>query len=237
MTVDPALAKDLLSEVLDADAAKADETPAAPPPPRSPWLLEDGTPRWGLKPDGTPRRARPGTGRPPKDDKPRTAKELPPGNESPAREPTRGTTGRDYTDQIAGALSMTWMGMAAVPFTRAHAAVLHAHIPDMIPAWNTAAQQNATIRHAIEKLSGDGSWSWVIPVTVVTTPVVLGMWQVTRDGDLRTHLAAQTEKDFREFLTEQAAAAGIDLDEVQLGHDGWPVQEAEVTDAAAGSTA
>lgn len=220
VTVDPALAKDLLSDALDADAAAG---PEAEPPPRASWLNEDGSPRWGVKADGTPRKARPGTGRPRNDDKPRTTRELPPGSESPAREQSRGTPGRDYTDEIGAALSMAWMGMASVPFTRAHAAVIRAHTPALIPAWNTAARHNAAIRGAIEKMSGDGNLAWVIPVVVVTTPVALGMWQVTRNGELRAELAAQTEQDFRAFITEQAQAAGIELD--HLGEDGWPRDE------------
>lgn len=212
VTVDPALAKDLLSDALDHDAAAAEE-PAAEPPPRVSWLNEDGSPRYGLKADGTPRKSKPGTGRPRSDDKPRTTPQLPPGSESPAREKSRGTPGRDYTDDIGAALSMAWMGMASIPFTRAHAAIVRAHTPALVPAWNTAAQHNATIRGYIEKMSGDGNLAWVIPVTVVTTPLVIGMWQVTRDPQLRAELAAQTEKEFRAFIREQAQAAGIDLGE------------------------
>jgi hypothetical protein len=208
VTVDAALAKDLLSDALDADAA-ASAGPAADPPPLASYLNEDGSPRWGLKADGTPRRAKPGSGRPPKDDRARTTKELPPGV-SPARQSSRGTPGRDYSDDIGAALTMAWMGMASIPYTRGHAAIIRAHTPGMIPAWNTAAQQSPAIRSAIEKMSGEGSLSWVIPVTIVTTPVVIGMWQVTRNAEMRAELAARTEQDFAAFIAEQARAAGIE---------------------------
>jgi hypothetical protein len=51
----------------------------------------------------------------------------------------------------------------------------------------------------------------VLPVTIVMTPMVAGMWQVTKDGSLRAELAAQTERDFATFLQEQAKAAGMDV--------------------------
>jgi hypothetical protein len=211
VTVDPSLTAGLLDEVLDADAAGH---PSADPPPRVPWLLEDGSPRWGTKADGTPRKSNPGTGRPPKanaDDKARSTDRAP---EPPKEEPKAhsSASSEDYTDDIGGALTMIWMGLAATPWTKGHAAVVRLYTPQMAPAWNTAAQQNATVRKYVKKLSGEGSWGWVLPVTIVTTPLLTGFWQVTRDRDLRAQLAAQTEKDFATFLQEQARAAGMDVD-------------------------
>jgi len=211
ITLDPSLLNDAFGQALDADAAAHD---AAPPPPRVPWLNEDGSARWGYKADGSPRKAKPGTGRPPRDDseRPRTSDKPPSG--APAGETPKGqssTSAKDYSEDIGGALTMVWMGLASVPFTRAHAAIVRAQTPAMVPPWNVAAQQNPTIRKYVEKLSGEGSWAWVIPVTVVTTPLVAGMWQVTRDKNLRGQLAAQTEKDFAEFIVAQARAAGMDV--------------------------
>jgi hypothetical protein len=211
VTVDPSLCAGLLDDVLDADAAGHH---SADPPPRVPWLNEDGSPRWGVKADGTPRKSNPGTGRPPRnaDDKARATDKAP---EPPKDEhkPQGHADAEDYTDDIGGALTMVWMGFAAVPWTKAHAAVIRMYTPQMAPAWNTAAQQNATIRRYVKKLSGEGSWSWVLPVTIVTTPLIAGFWQVTRDPDLRRQLTAQTEKDFAMFLQEQAKAAGMSMAE------------------------
>ncbi|HXC83863.1 MAG TPA: hypothetical protein VNV62_18600 [Trebonia sp.] len=219
LTVDPELARGLLDDVLDRDAA---DGPGADPPPRVPWLNEDGSPRWGVKADGSPRRAKPGTGRPRLDDndKPRTTGKPPPQPGTPGDTPPNpqssggGSGAKDYSEDIGATLTMVWMGLASVPFTRAHAAIVRAQTPAMVPAWNTAAQQNATIRKYVQKLSGEGSWAWVIPVTITTTPLAAGMWQVTRDASLRAALAKQTEKDFAEFIAEQATAAGMDIPEM-----------------------
>lgn len=212
VTVDPELAKNLLDDTLDRDAASH---PSAEAPPMVPWLNEDGTPRWGVKADGTPRRSKPGPGAPKRSDaeKPRTTDKpaSTPAKEPPKSQPAPAGPPKDYTEDIGGALTLVWMGLASVPFTRAHAAIVRGQTPAMVPAWNQAAQQNPTVRKYVEKLSGEGSWAWVIPVTIVTVPLAAGMWQVTRDRDLRQQLAAQTEKDFAEFITEQARAAGMKI--------------------------
>jgi hypothetical protein len=227
VTVDPSLTAGLLDEVLDADAASH---PSADPPPRVPWLNDDGTPRWGTKADGTPRKSNPGTGRPPKnaDDKARATDKAP----EPPKDPPKAqgsASSEDFTEDIGGALTMVWMGLAATPWTKGHAAVVRHYTPQMAPAWNTAAQQNATVRKYVKKLSGEGSWSWVLPVTIVTTPLIAGFWQVTRDSDLRKQLAAQTEKDFAEFI-DQARAAGMTVDDSPSGP---PDQENPETPQAA----
>jgi hypothetical protein len=224
VTVDPSLAAGLLDDVLDADAAGH---PSADPPPRVPWLNEDGSPRWGVKADGTPRKSNPGTGRPPRnaDDKARATDKAP---EPPKDEhkPHSSADAEDFSDDIGGALTMVWMGTAAIPWTKAHAAVIRMYTPNMVPAWNVAAQQNATVRKYVKKLSGEGSWSWVLPVTIVTTPLLAGFWQVTKDGALRAQLAAQTEKDFAAFLAEQAKAAGMAMPDTPSGS---PAEESSQT--------
>jgi hypothetical protein len=213
VTIDPAALDAAFNGALAADAERHESAAA---PPRVPWLNEDGSARWGVKADGTPRRAKPGTGRPPADgtDKARTT-DKPPGDTSAATAAKAGSDGapRDYTEDIGAALTMVWMGAAAIPWTKAHAAIIRAQTPVMAPAWNQAAQQNATVRRYVQKLSGEGSWSWVLPVTVVTTPVLMGFWQVMRDRDLRASLAAQTDRDFQAFIIEQARAAGMTIPE------------------------
>lgn len=213
VTVDPEMARRALGDALAADAAAS---PSAPPPPRK-ERPPDATPEapWGFKADGTPRKGPPGPGRPRTipdgADKPRVTDQPLPSAPSGGPANLQPAAGADYSDQIGGALTMVWMGMAGVPWTRAHAAVLRNSTPSLVPAWNSAAQQNATVRRYVLKLSGEGSWAWVIPVTIATTPLVMAMWQVTRDPELRATLAAQTEKEFTAFITEQARAAGMDI--------------------------
>jgi hypothetical protein len=236
VTLDPSLLDEAFGRALDADAASH---AAAPPPPRVPWLNEDGSARWGHKADGTVRKAKPGTGRPPAngDGKPRTSDQPPPGPPPPPPPAPSASTAHDYSEDIGGALTMVWMGLATIPYTRAHAAIVRAQTPAMVPAWNVAAQQNPTVRKYVEKLSGEGSWAWVIPVTVVTMPLLTGMWQVTRNRELRVQLAAQTEKDFAAFIVEQARAAGMEIPETATTTEppngsSTPPQAAQETTAA-----
>jgi len=230
VTIDPSLLDDAFGRALDADAAAHD---AAPPPPRVPWLNEDGTARWGHKADGAIRKAKPGTGRPPRDPdgRPRASDKPPPQSPAPPPTPQTATSAKDYSEDIGGALTMAWMGLASIPVTRAHAAIVRAQTPAMIPAWNVAAQQNPKIRYYVEKLSGEGSWAWVIPVTVVTVPLVTGMWQVTRDRELRAQLAAQTERDFAAFIVEQARAAGMEIPTPE-SPDGFSASAQETAETA-----
>lgn len=233
VTVDPELARGLLDDALAADAGREPDGLAAEPPPRQPWLNEDGTAKYGLKADGTPRKSRPGTGRPPKDEAARTADRLPAAAaaDGPRSSAGPGGGGRDYAGDIGGALTMAWMGMAVLPATKPHAAVLKPAIPRLAAAWGTAAENNAAIRRYAEKLSGDGSLAWVIPVTLTTAQLGVGILQAARDPQLRAQLAAQTDHDFRSFLAEQAQAAGMDLETGQggPGGDGWPASGTEPT--------
>jgi len=210
--VDPELARQALGDVLDADAAAQ---PAQDPPPRRP-PPPDATAEapWGFKADGTPRKGPPGPGRPRKDktDQARVTDDKPPAGDGkqdpqPAQEPA------DYTADITGALTMVWMGASALPWTRGHAGALYGQIPALAPAWSTAAQHNAAIRRYVVKFSGQGSLAWVIPVTVSTSQLVLALWEVTRNAELRAELARQNDEDFRLFVREQAEAAGMVFDD------------------------
>ncbi|MHB1876471.1 MAG: hypothetical protein ACYCPF_16640, partial [Streptosporangiaceae bacterium] len=89
---------------LDGDAQAHADVP--PPPKREPWLLEDGTPRWGTKADGTPRRSPPGPGRPKvKDDQPRTDAAAAPAAPAPAAVIPAG----GYTEALSDAGVGVWM--------------------------------------------------------------------------------------------------------------------------------
>lgn len=212
VTVDPELAKQALGDVLDADAAKA--MAAAPPPRRPP--PPDATPEapWGFKADGTARKGPAGPGRPKKDAAmaSRTEKDEAgtpgggPGNSQVA-------VPRSYAQEVSDALTIGWMILATVPMTKAPAAVLHEGIPAMVPAWDKAAQANPAIRSVVLKLSGEGSWAWMIPVAITTVPVVMGMWQaaVDQDKELRARLVAKTDADLKEFVIGQARAAGMEI--------------------------
>lgn len=235
-TVDTGALTDAFEQALATDAERhADDAAAAVAPPRVPWLNDDGTPKYGFKADGvTPKRGPGGPGRGNK----RSTAEKPRAAERPLAD-AKGTgvvhaaaaaapsAPRDYTDEIAGGLTMLWMGTASIRWTKAHAAIIRAQTPALVPALNTAAQQNPTIRQGIEKLSGEGSWAWVIPLVVATTPLATGFWQVTRNSQLRAELAAQTDQEFAAFIMEQARAAGMTIPELTPPAEQTPEQVAE----------
>ena len=210
VVVDPGALEEAFQGALDTDAAAHQSAPA---PPRQPWLNEDGSPKYGLKADGTPKKGPGGPGRGNR----RTGDTAPRGDAPAASTPAPGAVNlqsgvaADYSDDIAGALFLAWMGLASTPWTRAQAAVVKNSTPQMVPAWNSAAQQNATIRAWVTKLSGEGSWAWIIPVTMTTTPLVLGIWESIRDKEARAALNAQTKIDWDEFLAETAKAHGLEL--------------------------
>jgi hypothetical protein len=209
--VDPDLAKRALGQVLDDDAAAQPD--AAPPPARAP--IEGATPEapWGFKPDGSPRKGPPGPGRPRKDpaDKPRTEERPAAAAQAAAEPPVK----ESYAEDIHAALTTAWMGLSLIKWTRGHAAVIHANTPQLATAWAVAAKQNKQVRTWVVKLSGEGSWGWVIPVTAATAPVVLGLWEVTRNAELRAGMAEQNDAEFGAFIADQMKAFAELQDEAE----------------------
>src|SRR5579862_3668406 len=197
VTVDPELARQALDDVLNTDAAAA-AGPAEPP--KTPWLNPDGSARYGTKADGTPRRSPAGPGRgKTKDDKPRADTEQDkPADGKPA--PSAPVPVADYTADLEETGLAVWMVLSCVPFLQAHAAVWNAQVPPMARAWSHAAQRNAAVRKYVERLTGEGGWTWVIPVTVATMPLALNSLAILRDPKLRAELAASNQVNFAEYL-------------------------------------
>jgi hypothetical protein len=206
ITVDPELARQALGQVLDEDAALQPD--AAPPPKRTP--IEGATPEapWGFKADGTtPRKGPPGPGRPRNADKADQARvdDKPPAG--PAAATSAEPAGPDtYAEDLHGALTTVWLGLSMIRWTRGHAAVVQQNTAPLATAWAIGARQNKQVRGWVVKLSGEGSWGWIIPVAAATAPVVIGLWEVTRNAQLRAELAAGNDKVFDQFLAEQMAA-------------------------------
>ena len=173
------------ADALAADAGFTEPVVDVPSPPKredrdpeAPFGRDaDGSPiaPHGIGVNGRPRLKppTPGAGRPPKNgEKPRVQDK--PAAVVPAGPP------RDYRADLAGTAETVWMLAAMIPATQAYAALWRQCTPGMVLAWNEAAQQNARVRREIEKLSGDGSWAWVIAVGTATTPLLLGAWELMR---------------------------------------------------------
>lgn len=226
--VDPLALDAAFSAALTTEAAQAH---AAEPPPLVAWLNPDGSAKYGYKADGTPKKGPGGPGRgkrgettPRGDTGGQAAAGAPPASSAAAAavpQPSPGST-RDYTADIESASFMLWLATASTPWTKGHAAVLKNGSPMVVPALNTACQQNRTVRGWVEKLSGEGSVAWVIPLTMTTLPLAIGLWQVTTDRALRGRLAEQTEADWAEFLEATAAEHGLQLDGAGDAGDAQP---------------
>jgi hypothetical protein len=193
--VDLAAAEDTFNAAM---AAPADgEKPDYPAPPR-----RDEEAPFGRKADGTPRARRAGPGRP-RDDKARTG--------SVPKAPPKGKPGApagppgDYTEVLSGFGQAVWMALAAVPVphTQAFAAVWQVQLDAEVAAWNTAAQQDANVRRAVERLAGGPTW--IVGVAVATAPLVGGAIALARDEKIRGELAEQTQAEFGKLIGKMAA--------------------------------
>jgi hypothetical protein len=166
-----------------------DEKPDYPAPPRRDYgVKDDGTPKLAA---GRPRKTaadRPRAGKVPDPPpaKPKNAgKDLPPG---------------DYTEKLTSFGNGIWMGLAALPLdhARAFGAVWKIQLPAQVAAWNVAAQQDAGVRRAVEKLAGGPTW--IIGVAIATAPLVGAGIAIVQDPAVRAELAGQTTAEFAAFL-------------------------------------
>lgn len=212
-------------QALRADA-RAAETGQAPAPPRisassdpdaphgrddagkplAPFGFVKGTERPRIKPAG------PGRGG--KDDAPRTTtapavqagrsgKVIPPGSLP------------DFREDLAGLGTSVWIAAAMLPPTRPYAYLFHQSLPGMVDAWNAAAQQNAAVRAQVEKWAGEGSYGWVLRVSIVTVPFVVGCVQLASTPKdpaaaaerkrVRAELADMAKAELDQYISEQMA--------------------------------
>lgn len=197
--------------------------PEMPAPPRVAASLdpdaphgrdEDGEPLmpFGPRADGKPRLKPAGPGRGHKGkDQPRetaaaAAAAIPGGGQQ---------AGKDYREDLAGLGMTVWMGGAAWEPTRPYAHLFKRSMGPMVEAWNQAAQHNDAVRGWVEKLAGDGSWAWVIAVTVTTVPFLGACWELARKEQkpemaarkaaYKKELAAACKSELDEYITAQIA--------------------------------
>jgi len=213
---------DAFAAALAADAGRGapDDVPAPPRNERDPEAPHgrdsDGFPLapFGVKPDGKPRLREPGPGRPKAEDKARVTTSAPAVKATGAK-----TAGADYTDDLLGLGTAVWLGVSSVkggrlgpvrlPDCRPYAAVWKSQMPQMAAAWNAAAQQNATIRGAVEKFSGEGSMTWIVGVAVVSAGLVSSVAQLAKaPQEVRDQFAAANDELIQDYVSRQVAAMG-----------------------------
>ncbi len=227
---------DAFSAALRHDAAVV--PPEIPAPPRLAASTDpaaphgrdgDGTPLapYGSKPDGTPRikPAGPGRGHA-KTDAPRTRA---PGRHARAEAaPSRSSAAAavaapgDYTAELSSAGYGLWMlaanckggtvGRIAVPDCRPYAHALNASLPALISSVNLGAQQNGTVRGWVEKLAGEGSWSWVLGLGLAGATFAGECARLRNDPTMRAAYAELSDKELAAFMRDQL---GAELAEVE----------------------
>jgi hypothetical protein len=200
--------------------------PEIPAPPRKPerdpaaphGRTEDGSALapYGLKSDGTPRLKPAGPGRPKGDDKPRVTTATSRSDTVAAK----AGGGADYTQDLMGLGTSVWLGASSirggklgpvkVPDLRPYAAAWHAQLPVMAAAWNTAAQQNETVRGYVEKFTGDGSMTWVIGVAVASAGFVAGCIELAKaPAEVRGRAAAANDARMQEYVGRMVEEMGL----------------------------
>ena len=218
-------ADDVFIAALEREAASAPPEVPAPPrlapsaDPEAPHgRAEDGTANapYGLnKKTGRPNLKAAGPGRGGrKADAPRTTTMI------PAADPKKTAAGvTDYRADLAGLGQTVWMAGAMLPPARPYAALWMEALPGLVESWNVAAQKNGTVRGYVEKLAGDGSYAWVIGVTVATLPFVVGCAKLSRkekdpvkaqaQDELKAALKSRTEDEFAAYVQSQMGVSEV----------------------------
>lgn len=224
----------------DAGAVAEHGTPAAPPPRKSDnpdaphGLGPDGTPLapYGHKADGRPRIKPGGPGRArtrSEDDRARVAAVRPAGPASSGRAASGGQAaadGPDYTGPLTDLGTSLWLAgsmlrggrllILPVPDVRPYAAVFRQQMPGLIGAWNVAARQNATVRGYVERVTGDGAWSWKVGVAVASAGFAAACIEMGKAGpDIKAAAAAANDAELERFMTEQLAELGLEAAELE----------------------
>jgi hypothetical protein len=206
----------------DAGIPQRQAPPEVPPPPeRDPDAPHgrdgDGKPLapFGHKADGSPRIKPPGPGRP----KSAVVVTPPP---SPSGQPG----GKNYADELTGLATSVWLGASSLkggrlgplrlPDTRPYAVVWHQQTPQMVAAWAAACDQNPTIRGYVDKMSGDGSWSWVIGVGIASVGLMSSIAEMAKaPPELKAQATAYNDQRLQEFIKAQVEALGLETEEDQ----------------------
>lgn len=222
-TADPVASTFAAALAKDAGRSVAEPPDIPPPPERDPDAPHgrDGAgnpnaPHGVNKKTGKPNIKPPGPGRP------KTA------TERPAAAPAPAAAGSPAEEDFAGDLQTLadsiWLGASAlkggrigpvrVPDTRHYALAWHQATPNLVTSWTQAAVQNPTVRGYVRKLSGEGSWSWVIGVAISAASLASGMAAVaSATAEERASIVALNDHLSKEYIKAQMLALGMEIPE------------------------
>lgn len=216
---------------LDADAdagAAADHGPAAAAPPRksdnpdAPHGVDaagNALAPYGHKADGRPRIKPGGPGRARRDPDDRARVSTLPSS-SPASSSSSSADGADFTEQLQDLGTTVWLAgsmlrggrlfIVPVPDTRPYAAVWKQQLPGLVSAWNVAARQSTAVRGYVERVSGDGAWSWKVGVAVTCVGFAAACMEMAKaPAEIKAAAAAANDAELEAFMTAQIAGLGL----------------------------
>lgn len=215
----------------DSGAAVDHGPPVAAPPKKSDnpdaphGLGPDGAPLapYGHKADGRPRikPGGPGRARAP-DDRARVAPMRP--ASSPSSSSSSGNSsadGPDFTEQLEDLGTTVWLAgsmlrggrliIVPVPDVRPYAAVFKQQLPGLVGAWNVAARQSTAVRGYVERVSGEGAWSWKVGVAVTCVGLVAACAEMAKaPPEVKAAAAAANDDELARFMTAQVAELGLE---------------------------
>jgi hypothetical protein len=224
------------AEALGADAGRVDAGPPVAAPPRksdnpdAPHGYEaDGTtPKapYGHKPDGRPRIKPGGPGRrapSSADDRARVSPmrpATPASSGSPATGGHAAADGPDFTEQLTDLGTTVWLAgsvlrggrlfIVPVPDVRPYAAVWKQQLPGLVGAWNVAARQSPAVRSYIERVSGEGAWSWKVGVGVTMVGFAAACMEMAKaPAGVKAAAAEANDAELERFMTAQIAELGL----------------------------
>lgn len=170
----------------------ADVAPPGPeipaPPKREVPEVQDG----GEAPAPPKRR-----GRPRKEDRARTTTDTKPAVKKAA--PAK-LTPKDFTADLTAVTDGLWLAGSQIPPAAPYAAILKANQAGLVASLNAAANQNATARAYVEKLSGGGNGSWMLQLGMVGVSMGMQAMQLARDPKLREQLVEQNSQAVASYL-------------------------------------
>ena len=133
-------------------------------------------------------------------------------------------SGKNYAEELTGLATSVWLGASSLkggrlgplrlPDTRPYAAVWQQQTPQMVAAWAAACEQNATIRGYVDKMSGDGSWSWIIGVGIASTGLLASIAEMAKmPPEVKAQATAVNDHRLQEFIKAQVEALGLEIQE------------------------
>ena len=154
----------------------------------------------GYTPNPTPRR-----GRPPKDARARTTN-VDPKDVKKTKDAAK-LTPKDFTGDLAAVTDGLWLAGSQIPVAAPYAAVIKANQAGLVSALNQAANQNATVRNYVEKISGGGNGSWMMSLGMVGVSMAMQGMQMARDPELRKQVVEANAQAVQNYLTQISGAA------------------------------